>query len=493
MEESDSSAGSYDDLTLVLQLLVNALDGKPVTVLPPHLAQRAELQLLQERGDLLQRFVLALSRGDLSQSLDLKGPFAGSLKTLQASLRHLTWQAKRVAQRDYSQRVDFMGDFSEAFNTMVERLEEKQKQVEENEQQLTEMNNNLMAEIEERKRLESQERQAKEKAEKLRQAALQLGKSLEFEEVLDMILVQVEQIVPYDGANILFLEGDRAVIRKHRGYERFGKNAVKIMDQLALSIDSSPMYQSTIITKQPVVISDTFNDPRWKRFQLDMNPVRSWCGFPLIVHGEVIGFMGLDKLEPGFYQDEHIEYLQIFASQAALALGNAYLFEEMRQMAGKDPLTGVSNRRAFFERAQEEHRRACRYKTTFSILMLDIDYFKRVNDRYGHTAGDQVLQHIARLCAQSLREIDRFGRYGGEEFIALLPQTGHEAALVTAERLRSLVEQAVIPVEAGEIRCTVSVGMATFLGDCESLEGLLERADQALYRAKRAGRNRVEI
>ena len=162
-------------------------------------------------------------------------------------------------------------------------------------------------------------------------------------------------------------------------------------------------------------------------------------------------------------------------------------------MAGKDPLTGVSNRRAFFERAQEEHRRACRYKTTFSILMLDIDYFKRVNDRYGHTAGDQVLQHIARLCAQSLREIDRFGRYGGEEFIALLPQTGHEAALVTAERLRSLVEQAVIPVEAGEIRCTVSVGMATFLGDCESLEGLLERADQALYRAKRAGRNRVEI
>ncbi len=97
------------------------------------------------------------------------------------------------------------------------------------------------------------------------------------------------------------------------------------------------------------------------------------------------------------------------------------------------------------------------------------------------------------LCAQSLREIDRFGRYGGEEFIALLPQTGHESALVTAERLRVLVEQAVIPIETGEIRCTVSVGVSTFLAGGESLEDLLERADRALYRAKRAGRNRVEV
>ncbi len=493
MDEADSGAGSYDDATVVLQLLLDALNGKPPDAVPPHLAQHAGLQVLQEKGRLLQHFVLALSRGDLSQTLDIKGPFAGSLKALQASLRHLTWQAQRVAQGDYSQRVDFMGEFSEAFNTMVQRQEEIQQQVRERERQLQEMNTNLLVEIEVRKRLENQERQAKEIAEKLRQAGLQLGKSLEFEEVLDLILVQVGQIVPYDGANILFLEGDRAVMRKHRGYEVFGENALNIMDQLALTMDSSPMYQTIVKTKQPVVISDTFTDPHWLRFQLDIKPVRSWCGFPLVVHGEVIGFMGLDKLEPGYYQDEHIEYLQIFASQAALALGNAYLFEEMRQMAGKDPLTGIYNRRAFFERAQEELRRSYRYGTPVSILMLDIDHFKRVNDRYGHTTGDQVLQYIAMLCAQSLREIDRFGRYGGEEFIALLPQTGHESALVTAERLRVLVEQAVIPIETGEIRCTVSVGVSTFLAGGESLEDLLERADRALYRAKRAGRNRVEV
>ena len=125
--------------------------------------------------------------------------------------------------------------------------------------------------------------------------------------------------------------------------------------------------------------------------------------------------------------------------------------------------------------------------------MLDIDHFKRVNDTYGHPIGDLVLQNVARLCQNSLREVDSFGRYGGEEFVALLPQTNCEQAFATAERLRRSIAEGDIQSEAGVIRCTVSVGVATFNRNCKSLEELLERADQALYHAKRAGRNRVEI
>lgn len=482
-----------DDLEVALQVLKNVLEGRFPETLPPNLEENEDLQSLLAAMQTLQNFALALGKGDLSQILPLKGPFAGGLKALQASLRHLTWQAQMIARGDFSQRVDFMGEFSEAINTMVASLQEAYAQRDEVERRLSEMNQDLQAEVEDRKRLEAEERQAREMAEKLLAAGEEINKRLDFEELLKTILIQVGRIIPYEAANIFIIEGDQAVMREHTGYDNFGEQAPQIVGDFSFKLSDFQLFLDIQQSQHPVVLSDTFEDPRWVRMEVDMSPVRSWCGLPLIVQDKVYGFLGLDHHEPGFYTDEHLEYLQIFAGQAALALENARLFAELNQMARRDPLTGISNRREFFERAQEELKRSCRYGSDVSILMIDIDHFKRVNDTYGHPVGDQVLQTIALQCQSNLRDVDLFGRYGGEEFVALLPHTGLEQAAITAERLRRLVAENPVQTDAGPVRCTISVGAAAFFRDCEILEVFLERADQALYHAKRIGRNRVSL
>jgi diguanylate cyclase len=161
--------------------------------------------------------------------------------------------------------------------------------------------------------------------------------------------------------------------------------------------------------------------------------------------------------------------------------------ERIEQLASHDDLTGVLNRRSFMRLLADEHLRAQRNTQAFSIALVDIDHFKAVNDRHGHLVGDAVLKELCQVALRSVRQTDRFARWGGEEFVLLLtPDTAQEPALVAAERLRSAVERHDWQAGAGAI--TVSVGVATFRGD-ESVEQLVARADRALYRAKDDGRN----
>jgi diguanylate cyclase (GGDEF)-like protein/PAS domain S-box-containing protein len=167
------------------------------------------------------------------------------------------------------------------------------------------------------------------------------------------------------------------------------------------------------------------------------------------------------------------------------------LVEELRRLATTDPLTGAFNRRHFMETANDEFRRGERYDRPLAVLMLDIDYFKRVNDTYGHAVGDAVLKQVTSVCQETLREADVFGRLGGEEFAALLPETSVGAACEAAERVRARLGGAAVPTEEGDVAITVSIGVASRLPDDTSAEQMLQRADAALYAAKNAGRNRV--
>jgi diguanylate cyclase (GGDEF)-like protein len=177
---------------------------------------------------------------------------------------------------------------------------------------------------------------------------------------------------------------------------------------------------------------------------------------------------------------------------AGIAIQNARMFREMQVLAITDSLTGLHNRRHFFDQAGREFDRARRYRHFLSAIMLDIDHFKSFNDAHGHAAGDRVLRAVALLCRKSLREIDILGRYGGEEFAALLPETPLPAAWNAAERLRRGVAELAVETEHGNLSVTVSVGLAAMTDDCPDLPALLARADAALYAAKAAGRNRVE-
>lgn len=168
----------------------------------------------------------------------------------------------------------------------------------------------------------------------------------------------------------------------------------------------------------------------------------------------------------------------------------------LRDLAWHDPLTGVMNRSHFFDRADEELMRAARYRRPLSVLMLDLDHFKEINDSRGHAAGDQVLIAICERWRNSLRSVDLLARLGGEEFVVLMPETDLEGAAVAAERLRLAVEEPSVLLEAQEkdreVPCTVSIGVSVVHETDRSMDDALHRADNALYRAKDAGRNRVD-
>ena len=166
--------------------------------------------------------------------------------------------------------------------------------------------------------------------------------------------------------------------------------------------------------------------------------------------------------------------------------------EEMERLANFDSLTGLYNRRATLGRLDEQTRHAGRYQEEFSLIMADLDHFKKVNDRYGHLVGDDVLESVGRLVQQSVRATDRAGRYGGEEFIVILPKTDLPSGMNVAERIRKAVEAARMEGGKGEVLgITISLGLSSYQAG-EKAESLISRADDALYRAKKNGRNRVE-
>ena len=172
--------------------------------------------------------------------------------------------------------------------------------------------------------------------------------------------------------------------------------------------------------------------------------------------------------------------------------------QELVQLAYHDPLTGAFNRRAFLTSLNQEFERTHRYGSPCCLLMLDLDHFKAVNDRYGHDCGDLVLKHVVERLQSHLRAVDTLGRLGGEEFAVLLPSTQRSAAVELAERLRSMVEQSVLllPVTEGAgqpFSITISIGVTTLLpGEAgETVGEVLKRVDQAMYNAKASGRNRV--
>ncbi len=167
--------------------------------------------------------------------------------------------------------------------------------------------------------------------------------------------------------------------------------------------------------------------------------------------------------------------------------------EKLLQLATTDELTGIANRRSFMERLNNEFDRAKRYESRYSLLMIDIDYFKSINDNYGHKAGDKALQSAASVMKKSLRTSDIIGRVGGEEFSVILPETDIKAALFIAERLRSRVEDTVVIHDDEEIFITVSIGVSESQTGDQSVDDIYIRSDSAMYNAKKNGRNRVDI
>lgn len=217
-----------------------------------------------------------------------------------------------------------------------------------------------------------------------------------------------------------------------------------------------------------------------------------WSEPILSSRGKVLGTFAVYHAIPQDPQSQDIERIVFAANLSAIAIENHQVRNELERQAHSDYLTGLDNRRHFLEQAENELIRTLRYDRDLSILMIDIDHFKQVNDTYGHKVGDIVLQKFADVCRATLRNIDVIGRIGGEEFAVLLPEAGREQAMDAAERLRAALACAQVTLDSGlPLHFTASLGVITLEEKDTNIDMLLNQADQALYRAKDQGRNRV--
>jgi diguanylate cyclase (GGDEF)-like protein len=215
---------------------------------------------------------------------------------------------------------------------------------------------------------------------------------------------------------------------------------------------------------------------------------------PLVIRNKILGVIRVvDTKTQREFQTSDINLLNLFAQQAAIAIENAHLLDSARQQAELDPLTSLYNRRYFMAALEREFGRARRYRRPFSILILDLDHFKVVNDKLGHLTGDLVLVNATKQIVANLRNVDIVGRYGGEEFIALLPETDAIRAYETAERVRKRLELENLGDENNDIHITASIGVGCLESWMVDSNELITTADRAMYKAKELGRNRVYI
>jgi diguanylate cyclase (GGDEF)-like protein len=245
----------------------------------------------------------------------------------------------------------------------------------------------------------------------------------------------------------------------------------------------------------PLLIEDIRKDFRFDLEKLnnqDLRPVSSLISSNLVSEHRFLGILRLDSLEPNFYSQEDLRFLVTLCDLGAVALENSELFRDAQDLAIHDGLTSLYTKGYFLERLKEECIRGIRHKAIFSLLMLDIDFFKNYNDRFGHTVGDIVLKKLSQNIVGSLKDFNPIVcRFGGEEFCVILPGTDKKRAYVQASILRERIEKEKIVLRRHETNITVSIGIATFPLDAQDEDELIRKADQAMYEAKQKGRNRV--
>lgn len=287
-------------------------------------------------------------------------------------------------------------------------------------------------------------------------------------------------------------------------------------------------------TRNSIVLDDALRDGEFAQdAYLSLGNVRSLLCLPIVNKGDLTGLLYLENNSaPGVFTRERLEILKVFAAQIATSIENARLYEsierkvdertrelqeksellnrvnremaheieqrkllekELRKLATTDSLTGLLVRRRLFELGEVEISRAKRTRAPLSLMVLDIDHFKSINDTYGHSCGDELLKHFSMIFCDSLRSIDIVCRFGGEEFVAILPETSPQVALEVAQRLRNNVESSPLHINGATISCTISIGVTWLQEEEGRVADLIKRADDALYEAKNSGRNRVVL
>ena len=321
-----------------------------------------------------------------------------------------------------------------------------------------------------------------------------VGSAMDSEEIFSIILDKSTQYVQAEQGSIMLLDEDRRElsIKAMKGLNK------KVVELLKIHPGEGISGQ-VVMSGSPLIVADIDTDHRITQERRPRYKTKSFISIPLKLDGRTIGVLNVaDKMSGEIFSKEDLQLLVSIGAYASVAIERSRFYqktEELKKISITDSLTGLLNRRYFQERMSEEIERSRRHHLPLSLIMLDVDDFKRVNDSLGHLIGDEVLKATARCLRNSIRTIDVAARYGGEEFTVILPQTSKADAQTIAERICAEVYRLDLPFIKSDHKLVLSasLGLATYPEDAETLEDLIRNADIALYAAKSQGKNRVVV
>jgi diguanylate cyclase (GGDEF)-like protein len=317
-----------------------------------------------------------------------------------------------------------------------------------------------------------------------------LSDKLDMAETLKAIKKIIREVFPCNHFFLFLLDEERDVLTLSSS---FGLSKNNTMQETTLP--QAGIWGKALKTRRPVYLKNLA--AHGSRLLLPGNlKTGALLAVPLLADGvKPIGVIALQRPATNSFGKDEVELLRKIAGQTALVLDRIAQYQHHRELSFTDELTGMFNRRYFNQRFDREMQRALRYERPLTAIMIDIDHFKTFNDNHGHLMGDRVLRIVAELLESNIRKADIPARFGGEEFVILLPEIDKEHGYKVAEKLRRAVEKAEFPKEETQPlgRITISLGVASFPEDSTSAPDLLERADRALYLAKTLGRNQVAI
>ncbi len=401
---------------------------------------------------------------------------------LRIPLKHLSEAMKKAEEGDLlvrakEDREDEVGALAQAFNRLLARLTEMKADEIDHQREVDQ----ARRELELKAALETRVKELST----LYDVGRALISTIDLSEVLEKIteLVPVKLSVPKFSVMLVNSDGQLEVVQS------LPKNPERMVFSLTEGVCGRAATD-----RRAAYVSDLETDPLFRvRGERGAKVRGSLLAVPMVHGEELLGVLNFERSEKAAFSHDEIEFFTSVADQAAMAIKNARLHEQTVNLSITDMLTGVANRRFLFQQLELEIARANRFGTQLSMLMIDIDHFKKLNDSAGHTAGDTVLKEVCHLMKGMVRKVDTLARYGGEEFVVLLPQVTRAEAIEVAEKLRRAVADS--PIDHREVqpggRVTISVGVSNLPIDATEQHRLVDCADAALYASKRGGRDKV--
>jgi diguanylate cyclase (GGDEF)-like protein len=344
-----------------------------------------------------------------------------------------------------------------------------------------------LMDITERKIAEAESQAHTRQVETLFSISAAVSQTLNLTELLDTILKKVLAVMETGAGGIFLIDGqsNELVLKAHQGCSaEFAKKVTRMKIGRGFA-------GRVALSGKPVIIGRTLTDARFDPVVLEQEGLHSLTSVPIMAKDNIMGVMCVGSYNHRDFIERDVRLLVTIANQIGMAIDNAQLYEKTVEISFVDELTGLYNRRYLMEQIERDFTRASRQRSPLSLMMIDMDGLKAINDRYGHNEGSGFLKQLGKIIKTNTRASDVAARLGGDEFVLLAPETDVEEAREVGERLLSETRQYRKQIEGWEVGLSISIGIATYPTHASDVEDILKKADEALYEAKRAGKNRL--